>query len=189
MRRSFKFHMCIFIFLYVLAGSAAVQGQPSAQEFTPQCIKPELDQVDFLKGAWEVVSEKRVSFDEEKWEESKGTANWTWILDGCVLQERWSGTLDGKPLEWIQLFAYNHREQKWEQGMIDWAHGNLITSDGYYQEGKLVFTTPHMRRGKLLIDKTTIEKMTGDRVNWTIKTSLDGGETWHTFWKMRYIRK
>jgi hypothetical protein len=159
------------------------------QDFTPPCARPELNQITFLKGDWDVISEKKASFEDDEWEKSKAVASWTPILNGCVLQEQWSGTLDGKPMEWIQLLAYNHRDQKWEQGMVDWGHGNLITSEGYYEEGKLVFTTPHIRRGKLLIDKIIIEKVSDNRVNWTIKTSLDGGETWNAFWKMRYTRK
>jgi len=178
-----------YLFLILLAGSAAAQAQQLLQDFTPPCVRPELNQIAFLEGEWDVISEKRASFEDEEWEESKAVANWTPVLSGCVLQEHWSGTLDGKLMEWIQMLAYNQRDQKWEQGMVDWTHGNLITSEGYYKEGKLVFTTPHMRSGKLLIDKIIIEKVSDSRVNWTIKTSLDGGETWNTFWKMRYTRK
>lgn len=178
----------IILFMSFLVSSAVAQNQPSMQDFTPPCVRPELDQIAFLEGEWEVVSEMKSSFEGDEWEESKAVASWTPILNGCALQEKWSGTLDRKPLERIQLLAYNHRDQKWEQGMVDWAHGNLITSDGYYEEGKLIFTTPHMREGKLLIDKIIIEKVSDSRVNWTIKTSLDGGETWTTFWKMRYTK-
>lgn len=142
-----------------------------------------------MKGEWEVVSEKRPSFDKDEWEESKAVASWVPILDGCALQEQWSGILDGKPLEWMRILAYDHRDQKWEFAMVDWAHGNLITSEGYYEERGLTFATPHMRRGRLLIDRITVEELSDSRVNWIVETSLDGGKTWVAFWRMRYVRK
>lgn len=92
-------------------------------------------------------------------------------------------------MQWIQLLAYDYREETWEQVMIDWAHGNVITAEGHFEESRLLFNVPHLRSGKLLIDRTTIEATSADRVEWTMETSLDGGRTWAVFWTLHYSRK
>lgn len=175
--------------LLLLAGSATAQELRPSHEDAPPCLHPELERVDFLEGDWDVVSRRRVDFTADRWEEAKAQATWTPILGGCVLQERWSGVLGGAPLEWIQLLAYDHREDTWELVMIDSAHGNVLRSEGHFDEDRLVFHVPHMRQGRLLIDRTTIEALGTDRVDWKLETSLDGGRTWVTHWTMRYSRQ
>lgn len=182
-------HAFIVMLTLLLGGSVHAQDQQPAQDYTPPCLRPELEHIAFLEGNWDVVSRQRVDFTEERWQESRAQATWRPILAGCALQEHWSGIVDGEPLEWIQLLAYDYRQEKWQQVMLDWAHGNVITAEGHFDEGKLIFSVPHMRKGKLLIDRTTIEAASADRVAWTVETSLDGGRSWVTFWRMIYSRQ
>lgn len=189
MKQDLRFHAAILALLLFFAGSVGAQDLQPTPDYTPPCLRSELDQIAFLEGNWDVVSRQRVNFAEDRWDESRAHATWTPILAGCAFQEHWSGIVDGQPLQWIQILAYDHREETWQQVMIDWAHGNLIMAEGHYDEGKLTFTVPHMRRGKLLIDRTTIEAASADRVEWTMETSQDGGQTWITFWTLRYSRQ
>lgn len=175
--------------LLLLAGSATAQELRPSHEDAPPCLQPELERVAFLEGDWDVVSRQRVDFTADRWEEARAQATWTPILGGCVLQERWSGVLGGAPLEWIQLLAYDHREDTWELVMIDSVHGNVLRSEGHFDEDRLVFHVTHMRQGRLLIDRTTIAALATDRVDWKLETSLDGGRTWVTHWTMRYSRQ
>lgn len=189
MKQALRLHTAILALLFLFVGSVGAQNLEPTSDYTPPCLGPELEQIAFLEGNWDVVSRQRVNLTEDRWEESRGQATWTPILAGCALQEHWSGIIDGQPLQWIQLLAYDHREGTWQQVMIDWAHGNVITAEGHYDEGSLIFTVPHMRKGKLLIDRTTIEAASADRVEWTMETSLDGGRTWVTFWRLHYSRR
>jgi hypothetical protein len=176
------------VLLLFSGGTVQAQQQEPDPDFTPACLHPALEQIAFLEGEWEIVSRQRVSFSEDRWEESRAHATWAPRLGGCALEEHWSGTLDGQPMQWIQILAYDHREETWEQVMIDWAHGNVTTAEGYIEEGKLIFNVPQMRRGRLLIDRTTVEAVDAGRVLWTIETSLDGGVTWVTFWTLSYSK-
>lgn len=161
----------------------------SAQNATPPCSEEIREQIAFLEGAWRVSSRKLTNFDEEEWETSNAEAFWSPLLGGCSFEERWSGVIDGKPLEWIQWIAYDPREEKWQQAMMDSAHGNIITADGQYADGVFVFHSPLMRRGRLLIDRATIEKLGPNQFRWTHETSLDGGESWVEFWSLTYTRQ
>lgn len=67
-------------------------------------------------------------------------------------------------------------------------NGNAIISEGNYQNNKFVFTSSQMRRGILLIDKITIQQMDENHLHWHTETSLDGGESWISFWEMEYKR-
>lgn len=171
------------------AALVQAQNQEPSLNYRPPCLRAELEQIAFLEGNWDVRSRRRVRSTEERWQEASAQATWTPILAGCALQEHWSGTVDGKPLEWIQLIAYDHRGEQWQQVQLDWAHGNVITSEGHVNEDRLIFSVPHMRKGKLLIDRTTIAPAGTDHIEWTVETSHDGGRTWVTFWKMIYTRR
>lgn len=126
----------------LLAGPATAQEVEPSHEDAPPCLHPELERIAFLEGDWDVVSRQSVDSTADRWEEARAQATWTPILGGCVLQERWSGAQDGAPLEWIQMIAYDHREDTWEQVMIDSAHGNVLKAEGRFDEGRLVFTSP-----------------------------------------------
>lgn len=106
---------------------------------------------------------------------------------GEHLARRANGTIAAVLLLFVGLVSAQNQEPS--PVMIDWAHGNVITAEGHYDEGKLIFNTLHMGKGKLLIDRITIDAVGADRVEWTVKTSLDGGKTWVTFWTLRYSRQ
>lgn len=182
-----KKYLLPLLFLFPLLCNG--QDQSPSQENTPPCLQPEHENISFLIGDWDVVSRQRVNFSEDRWNESNGKASWSAILGGCALREEWSGKMDGQDMKWIQILTYNQREDKWEQVMIDWAHGNLITTDGYFEYGKLIFTAPQMRNGELLIDRTTFEKVNNNRFFLSMETSLDGGKSWITFWEMKYTKQ
>lgn len=155
----------------------------------PPCIHEEHSNLSFLIGEWKVTSRKLASYEGEKWEESKGQSTWELELDGCLHIENWKGIIDNKPLRWTQWLVYDHRNKRWQQSMVDTSHGNLITSEGYFSEDKLILTVPTMRNGKLLIDKTTFSKLNDGSFEVVIQSSFDGGSTWKVFWKMYYQKK
>lgn len=187
MKQALHLYIPLLTLLLMLPGPARAQTRDPARSYSPPCLRAELEQIAFLEGSWDVISRKSVG--EGQWQESRARATWKPILGGCALQEHWSGTLDGEPMEWVQLLAYDHRGARWQQVMLDWAHGNVITSEGHATAGGLVFSVPHMRKGRLLIDRTTIRAAGTDRVAWTLETSPDGGQSWVTFWTMVYTRR
>ncbi|MCX2679805.1 DUF1579 family protein [Galbibacter sp. EGI 63066] len=190
MKQQIQIFIATMIFT-ITAFCASVQAQETVdlQGDNPPCLQAEHKTLGYLEGNWFVESKQRVDFTGNQWEESVGKSIWTPIIGGCVFQEEWSGTIDGKELEWIQILSFDNREEKWELAMVDSAHGNLITSEGHREENKLVFYSPQMRKGKLLIDKTTFEKIDDNHFLWFLETSLDGGQSWLKFWEMKYSKQ
>ena len=178
----------LFIILLNCSFVLQLTAQEQIDEMQYPCLQSEHEKLQFLQGEWTVVSRKRTTFASDSWSKSTGKSEWTPVLGGCSFRETWSGRLDNKLLEWLQYITYNKRKDCWELTLIDSAHGNAITSEGYYQNNSFIFTSSQMREGKLLIDKIIIEQVDENNLRWRTETSLDGGESWIRFWEMDYTK-
>ncbi|SNT39686.1 Protein of unknown function [Ekhidna lutea] len=160
-----------------------------AQEnFTPPCLQPEHDNIKYLSGQWKVTSRKLKDVKNDEWEESSAIAIWERQLKGCLWTEHWEGIIDECPLKWVQHLTFDNRNKQWQQAMIDSAHGNIITTNGFYQNNELVFSLAQHRKGNLLIDKTIFQFISENLFEWEVQSSFDGGQSWTTFWTMKYER-
>jgi hypothetical protein len=108
----------------------------------PDCLTTNHRQLAFLLGEWDVTARKKTSDEDDSWTESKGTSSWKLSLGGCLYLEEWDGFIGKEPLEWIQILAYDSYNQRWQQGSIDTAHGNMITAEGSFEKGELIIFSP-----------------------------------------------
>jgi hypothetical protein len=101
----------------------------------PDCLTTNHLQLAFLLGEWDVTARKKKNDQDDDWIESKGTSRWKLSLGGCLYLEEWDGFIGNAPLKWIQILAYDSYNQRWQQGSIDTAHGNMITAEGSVEKG------------------------------------------------------
>lgn len=163
-----------------------VQAQDDAERDPGRCLTAEHEKVAFLTGKWSVVSRQRVSLSTDEWVESQGEARWRPILGGCVMEESWTGVVGDNHVEWVQLVAFNSHTEAWERSFVDTGHGNLLRSEGYVDDGRLIFNHSQMRNGQLLIDRTTLEPVDSDSLQIILESSFDGGKSWTTLWTLHY---
>lgn len=167
----------------LFAGAAAAQSNPGTTAAPPapppkSCAAPENRQLDFWVGEWEAVDVKTGTV--------LGTSSITGILDGCVIQERWSAA--GGAGTGTSLSLYDKTDQKWHYTWVD-DKGSLLLLTGGMENGTMVMTgqAPD-KTGTVTWRRLTWAKMAPDRVHQTYATSADG-KAWAMAFDGVYVAK
>ena len=159
---------------FLIAVSAQLAGaqQPAAAA----CSAPEHRQFDFWIGEWEVTLATG---------QRAGTNRIERILNGCALQESWTGA---SPSRGQSLNAWDPGDNKWHQTWVDNA-GTILHLSGGIVNGEMV-----MEGQRRLPDGTEVT----DRITWTPnadgtlrqawQSSRDRGMRWTTVFDGVYRR-
>jgi hypothetical protein len=154
----------------LLACSVLVGAEPKSP------CAAESHQFDFWIGEWEVTAGGKTA----------GTNSIRPILDGCVLQETWSGAAGSAG---SSFNFYNPQTGKWQQFWV-WRNGTTLELSGEFGEGKMVLTGQ---------TKSADDKKIANRITWydnedgTVRQhweqSGDGGKSWSTAFDGLYKKK
>ena len=136
MKKSF-----IVICVVLLFKSIAAQSDMSVD--TLACNSPEAHLFDFWIGDWDI--QQKIIRKDGTWLELKAQTSVAPILNGCALEEHWSGNVeffwDGmqsvKYMEGFSIRYYDHRKGKWNIRWLD--NNNLFMgsgSEGNFNNGK-----------------------------------------------------
>lgn len=133
-------------------------------------------QFDFWIGSWRVV-------DADGHE--MGTNRIEKLLNGCVLQENWSGARGGSG----KSFNYYDPEAgEWRQLWVN-ASGGHITYEGGFSNGAMRFRgTMVAPDGTATPSRMTFTPLPDGRVRQVIEGSRDGGKTWRKGFEGFYVR-
>src|SRR5437763_4010512 len=123
------------LILVILAGAlitvGAAQQQPQIGAKTQQpCSEPQQRQLDFWIGSWDLTWPGNTAG-----EIAHGTNNIARILDGCVVQENFSGG-DAMPLRGLSVSLFNTGSGKWQQTWVD-NEGAYLDFVGEVKDGQL----------------------------------------------------
>jgi len=142
------------------------------------CSDPEFSQFDFWVGEWRVVDTAGAF---------QGTNRIEKILNGCALQENWTGA------QGMQGHSYNifaKRRGVWHQTWVD-SNGALLLLDGGLKDGRMVLSgrTP-AREGEGTVEhEISWEALSDGRVRQVWRMSRDGGTTWNEAFVGLYTRQ
>ncbi len=168
--------------LYICLILSCVASATFAQK-RPSCPDDEvLAQLDFWIGEWNVYNNRNIKV---------GTNKISRVLKSCAIQEEWK---DSQGAEGISLFFKNPNTGKLKQLWItEYAHypGGTKEKDMVEVEpGKSIrFQGSYPRKGKQVLDRTTLLKLSDDKIKQTIEVSNDGGKTWRVTFLGIYKRK
>ena len=141
------------------------------------CSGPLHKQFDFWAGRWRVTDRATGKFD--------GTNEVTRELNGCVLQEHWSGS-GGSHGSSFNL--YDASRKVWHQTWVDNGGGILQLDGGLHDRSMILSGTRHAASGKPVIDRITWTPQRDGSVRQWWQTSNDGGRTWKTAFDGIYRR-
>lgn len=66
MKQALRLHKAILALLLLFVGTASAQDLEPTPDYTPPCLRPELEHIAFLEGSWDVVSRQRVNLAEDR---------------------------------------------------------------------------------------------------------------------------
>ncbi|HEY5891023.1 MAG TPA: DUF1579 family protein [Acidimicrobiia bacterium] len=153
---------------------------------------PEMHQLDWFLGRWDVISRSKDAAGDSV-EESMGT-NHSLILGGHAILEHFRGPLMGQPFEAWSLRKYNPVGERWEQRWVDTTPGGFADWTGSWDESSRRFIGNPNR--VLAADGTLATaavrevffEIEDDRFSWKYETTEDGGTIWAPSWELEYRR-
>jgi hypothetical protein len=155
----------------------------TAMTQAPPCQEAQQKQFDFWVGEWDLSWPGNAVG-----ETAHGSNSIRRILDGCVVQENFSG-LDSMPLRGQSVSAFDIRAGKWKQTWVD-NQGGYLDLVGEFKDGQMILQREATKPdGSKVSQRMVYKNITPREFDWSWERSLDGGKTWQVLWPIHYRKK
>ncbi len=169
--------------LIVLALTCAGNARQNPAAHPKPCSEPEQKQLEFWVGEWDLTWPGNTPG-----ETAHGTNSIARILDGCVVEESFSGG-DAMPLRGRSVSIFNAGAGKWKQTWVD-NEGAYLDFVGEFKDGQMILAREATRPdGSKSLQRMVFKNITRDEFDWSWEGSKDGGKTWSVVWPIHYRRK
>jgi hypothetical protein len=171
------------VFSLALATLPQVPAQQTST--TPQhpCAAPQQKQFDFWVGEWELTWP-----GEKPSETGHGTNSIKRIMDGCVVQENFSGG-DSMHLRGTSVSTFDVRSGHWKQTWVD-NEGGYLDFTGDLANGQMILHREFTQKdGARVMQRMVWKNISATEMDWSWEASRDGGKTWQVNWPIHYKRK
>ena len=162
-----------------------VSGQPAASPaaIPNPCLVAEQTQLSFWLGEWELTWP-----GEKQGEVDHGTNSIRRVLDGCAIEENFSGGT-AMHLRGRSLSIFDTISGKWKQTWVD-NEGGYLDFTGEFRDGQMILAREAVRRnGQRVLQRMVFKNITPNELDWSWEASTDGGKTWQVNWPIHYKRK
>lgn len=147
------------------------------------CSVAEQRQFDFWVGVWDV-----------EWPGNKptqiehGTNTIRRVLDGCVVEEDFSGGKDTH-LRGKSHSIFLPRVHQWKQTWVD-NEGSYLDFTGEFKDGQMILTREASAPdGSRFLQRMVWKNIKYSEFDWSWEKSEDNGKSWQVVWPIHYRRK
>jgi hypothetical protein len=155
----------------------------AAANTPPPCQEAQQKQLDFWVGEWDLTWP-----GTKAGEVAHGANSVKRILDGCVVEENFSGE-SAIHLRGRSFSLFDASAGAWKQTWVDNEDGYLDFIGGV-KDGTMSFWREAKRRdGTPAIQRMIWRNVTADSFDWSWESSSDGGKTWQVMWPIHYQRR
>ncbi len=173
---------CRILMVLLALTSLGAARQNNAVQPKP-CAEPEQKQLEFWVGEWDLTWP-----GNKAGETAHGTNSIRRILDGCIVEESFSGG-DAIPLRGRSVSIFDVRAGKWKQTWVD-NQGAYLDFVGEFKDGQMVLGREATRPdGTKVLQRMVFKNITPDEFDWTWEASKDNGKTWTVVWPIHYKRR
>ena len=164
----------VFLALPLFAQTASTAGPP--------CEASQQKQFDFWIGEWDLTWP-----GEKAGEIGHGSNSIKRILDGCVVQENFSGG-DSMHLRGTSLSTFDSPSGRWKQTWVD-NEGGYLDFVGEFKHGQMILQREAIRNGEKILQRMVWKNINVNEMDWSWEASRDGGKTWQVNWPIHYRRR
>lgn len=159
------------------------------------CNNDEAHQFDFWIGEWDI--NQTIIQKDGSWIETKAHTSVSPILNGCALEEHWSGDVkffwmgmdSVKPMKGFSIRYFDVNAKKWDIYWMDNFGLNFgNASKGIFKDGKGEFFSERKTENGKQISRITFSNIKENSVHWDLAISNDDGKNWATIWNMEMKR-
>jgi len=151
-------------------------GQPNP------CTVSQQKQFDFWVGEWNLTWP-----GQKAGEAGHGTNSIKRIMDGCVVQENFSGG-DSMHLRGTSVSTFDLRSGIWKQTWVD-NEGGYLDFSGEFKDGQMILQREATRNGTKILQRMVWKNISANEFDWSWEASQDGGKTWQVNWPIHYKRR
>jgi hypothetical protein len=174
-------HSAVVVAILLIGSGPA--GLAAAPEAAPlPCAHGEMRQLEFLRGGWYVTGSWLGP--DGAMDPVRGESHLSSELGGCLLAERFLGTMESDPFATLTLFAYDSARGRFELVHSDSLHGSLLTFSGSAIPDGVAFET-EIRLSRTITLRQEYRRL-GETVVVERKRRFDGSDAWTTVWKATY---
>ena len=160
--------------------SPFLSAQQNAAQSNP-CAAAEQQQLQFWVGDWDLTWP-----GNKPGEVGHGTNNIKRIMDGCVIQENFSGG-DSIPLRGTSVSTFDARSGHWKQTWVD-NQGGYLDFVGNFKDGQMILQRETTQNGQKVLQRMVWKNISANELDWSWEASTDGGKTWQVNWPVHYKR-
>jgi hypothetical protein len=156
----------------------------TAQQAMPNpCTLPQQKQLEFWVGNWDLTWP-----GQNAGQTAHGTNIVNRIMDGCVVQENFSGG-DSMHLRGTSLSTFDARSGHWKQTWVD-NQGGYLDFVGDFKDGQMILQREAVSpNGAHMLQRMVWKNISANELDWSWESSKDGGKTWQVLWPLHYKRK
>ena len=163
--------------------------EPQSAPSVPQVgAPPEMKQIAMLEGTWDLAIQLRMD-PKAPWTETKAVSVNKLILDGCAMEQTFTGEMLGMPFAGINFTCYSRGLGKWQNSWIDNLAGAISLYEGDFVNGKLIVAGVDKMPGMTVLSRSTTFNITPKRYDWLMENSFDNGATWIETMKAVYTKR
>ena len=164
------------LLLWLTSTLAAQQPAPPANP----CTVSQQKQFDFWVGEWDLTWPGK-----KPGESGHGTNNIKRIMDGCVVQENFSG--GDAHLRGTSVSTFDLASNEWKQTWVD-NEGGYLDFVGEFKDSQMILQREATVSGKKILQRMVWKNITSSDLDWSWESSIDGGKTWQVNWPIHYKR-
>jgi len=158
---------------FLFADTQATQPNP--------CAAQQQKQFDFWVGKWNLTWP-----GDKPGEVVHGTNSIKRVLDGCVIQENFSGG-DSMHLRGTSISTFDVGADRWKQTWVD-NEGGYLDFVGEFSNGQMILQRQAVRKGAKILQRMVWKNISANELDWSWEASTDGGKSWHVNWPIHYKR-
>ena len=172
--------LMLFSLALLLIGRLCAQDAPT---HSPNpCSTAQQKQFEFWIGEWDLTWP-----GEKPGEIGHGTNTIKRIMDGCVVQESFSGG-DSMHLRGTSVSVFDTNSARWKQTWVD-NEGGYLDFVGEFKNGQMILQREAIRDGEKILQRMVWKNITVGEMDWSWEASRDEGKTWQVNWPIHYKRK
>jgi hypothetical protein len=169
------------VFLLLAISTAIAQTSTPPAPPNP-CAAPEQKQLDFWVGEWDLTWPSA-----NAGETGNGTNSIHRIMDGCVVQENFSGL--AAHLRGTSVSTFDTNAGKWKQTWVD-NEGGYLDFTGEFRNGQMILQREAAGpNGAKFLQRMVWKNITANEFDWSWEASRDDGKTWQVQWPIHYKRR
>ncbi len=185
--------MKIYSLLLVILWGVSI---PAAPSDTSSCNSPEARQFDFWIGSWDI--NQKILRQDGSWIELKASTTVSPLLNGCALEEHWTGQVQffwlgmthPEEIKGFSLRYFDTSSGKWNIYWMDTQNPDLGKPfTGNFSEDKGEFYASRETKKGKQISRIVFSDIKEYSVHWDLSISNDDGKNWKAIWVMDMQRK